>query len=252
MKHKAKIISWNDINPDQVQNLMELLDLTKIKEFLADIFNLQNYQTNLKQQIELDLFVNAVKFAQDHRFSPTQLSTFVSILKQMHETCIETPFGNMEEVFEYLKDLLICHSVDRPPYSSELYTVDEINIISQYVINTYIRHFKMYKYVFTPLVKLNLVMKYVGEPEDAEAEPTPETILGEEKVQEQIIDVAPQEEQEPVEEEENPAKDCLRNLIVKVLHEEIQNVMQAFQSQLNEPTEAPKRKEENKKKGSKK
>lgn len=253
MKHKAKILIWNDLSSEQVENLMKFQKIPQIKVFLAEVFDLQNYKTNLKQQIELDLYVHAVKFAQDQRFNPQQLSTFVSIIRQVHKTSIETPFGNLEEVFQYFKDLLLCHSVNRPPYSSELFTVDEVHFISQYVINTYIRHFKMYKYVFTSQVKLNLVIKYIGEPEiiqSQEIEPISETVLGEEKLE--TSELSHFEEQETIEEKENPAKTCLKNLIMDVLQDEIQMLLHSFSTQSSGTEEVPKRKEENTKKGSKK
>ena len=40
----------------------------------------------------------------------------------------------------------------RPPFSIDLFNADEVSKITDYVLNTYFRHFKMYKYVFTPLV----------------------------------------------------------------------------------------------------
>lgn len=103
---------------------------------------------------------------------------------------LETPFGNLDQTFSYFKDLLLCHAVNvsdkcvqiyervvlhvcinvlflrfrysvlsninqffqRPPHSIELFTPDEIRKITEYTVNTYFRHFKMYKYAFTPLV----------------------------------------------------------------------------------------------------
>lgn len=46
----------------------------------------------------------------------------------------------------------INHLFQRPPHSIELFTPDEIRKITEYTVNTYFRHFKMYKYAFTPLV----------------------------------------------------------------------------------------------------
>ncbi len=64
----------------------------------------------------------------------------------------------------YLNELLhqypmtqeICDDViplsQRPPHSIELFSADQVRLVSEYVVNTYFRHFKMYKYAFTPLV----------------------------------------------------------------------------------------------------
>ena len=43
-------------------------------------------------------------------------------------------------------------SVQRPPFSIDLFGANEVRKIVEYVINTYFRHFKLYKYAFTPRV----------------------------------------------------------------------------------------------------
>lgn len=52
----------------------------------------------------------------------------------------------------------------RPPFSIELFSPDQVKLITEYTINTYFRHFKMYKYAFTPQVKLDLGITYEGIP----------------------------------------------------------------------------------------
>jgi len=42
--------------------------------------------------------------------------------------------------------------VQRPPFSIDLFGANEVRKIVEYVINTYFRHFKLYKYAFTPRV----------------------------------------------------------------------------------------------------
>lgn len=44
-------------------------------------------------------------------------------------------------------------SLQRPPFSIDLFTPDNVKVISEYVINTYFRNFKLYKYIFTSQVK---------------------------------------------------------------------------------------------------
>lgn len=40
----------------------------------------------------------------------------------------------------------------RPPFSIDLFSQEQLALISDYVVNTYFRHFKLYKYAFTPQV----------------------------------------------------------------------------------------------------
>lgn len=58
--------------------------------------------------------------------------------------------------YMYKYNCIVKHQLffQRPPHSIELFTPDEIRKITEYTVNTYFRHFKMYKYAFTPLVSL--------------------------------------------------------------------------------------------------
>ncbi|XP_072273120.1 cilia- and flagella-associated protein 119 [Pyxicephalus adspersus] len=84
-------------------------------------------------------------------------------MKETHNVCVETSLGNVEETYQFFKELLLCHAIHRPPFSIALFTQQQILHISDYVMNTYFRHFKLYKFVFTPQVCLDLTISYENE-----------------------------------------------------------------------------------------
>lgn len=93
-----------------------------------------------------------------------------------------TPLNNVENCLKYCKELLLCHSVrvcrpvfdlvrglisvhfpkrwllvcasQRPPFSINLFSLGEVTTILKYISNNYLRHYKFYKYVFTPQVHI--------------------------------------------------------------------------------------------------
>ncbi|KAJ8312902.1 hypothetical protein KUTeg_010275 [Tegillarca granosa] len=79
---------------------------------MADIFHLDDHKENLKSGIVMDLYFYTLEFAKDNNFSKEKISAFFSIIKKTHEVCIETPFGNVEQTFNYFKELLLCHAVN--------------------------------------------------------------------------------------------------------------------------------------------
>ncbi|XP_014787651.1 cilia- and flagella-associated protein 119 [Octopus bimaculoides] len=166
--HTATIVVWNDLDLENSESLLEAPTLKDVKEILAEIFKLYNYATVQKEGILLNLYTYAVQFAREEDFTNEQLSAYFSIVKRVHEVCVESPFGNLEETFTYFKDLLVSHSVCRPPFSIELFSSEEIKKISDHVIKTYFRHFKLYKFAFTQQVRLDLVLNYTG-PSDSDA-----------------------------------------------------------------------------------
>lgn len=259
-RHKAKIVVWADLTVDAVDRLNESLNADHIKQVLADIFMLDNYKENLKLGIIMDLYYYTLQYARQMNFTPEKTSAFFSIVKKVFEVCIETPFGNLDHTFEYFKDLIHCHSINRPPYSIELFTPDEVRKITEYTINTFFRHFKMYKYAFTPLVRLDLAVNYIGmppspPPSEGEIEqdnnPTdggdnllkvPETPGGDE---------SPQDDDKEDDEERLAAREELKGIVKNFLLSEskkiegtvenqVKNVVDALNNKIDTLTDVPK------------
>lgn len=55
----------------------------------------------------------------------------------------------MDRSFENFKELLLTHSVQRPPFSIGLFTFTEMKAIMAWALDTYYRHYKLYMYAFT-------------------------------------------------------------------------------------------------------
>nr|XP_032619079.1 coiled-coil domain-containing protein 189 isoform X3 [Chelonoidis abingdonii] len=81
----------------------------------------------------------------------------------------------------------------RPPFSIDLFSQEQLALMSDYVVNTYFRHFKLYKYAFTPQVRLDISLSYVGMPEP-ELEPAAE--LAGELAESVMVPVPPAQEEE--------------------------------------------------------
>lgn len=54
---------------------------------------------------------------------------------------------SITESFTLFKQLLIEHAVHRPPFSTEIFNTQDAQLISNYLFNTYYKHYKMYQYV---------------------------------------------------------------------------------------------------------
>ncbi|KAL3856756.1 hypothetical protein ACJMK2_011477 [Sinanodonta woodiana] len=233
--HKAKVCVWADLTVDDLDRVNESLNADHIKQVLADIFHLDDYKENLKTGIVMDLYYYTLQFARDNAFSKEQTSTLFSIIKKTHEVCIETPFGNIDQTFNYFKELVLCHAVNRPPHSIELFTADHVRMITEYTVNTYFRHFKMYKYAFTPLVRLDLTLSYVGIPETPPPSEADEPDAGLEAEQGELTGdsetpaVAPERPTEP---EESPERKELRTMIQTYLTEEVKKIKASVDSHL--------------------
>lgn len=49
--------------------------------------------------------------------------------------------------------LLCAASPQRPPFSINIFSFEEVGCILKYIHNSYVRHYKLYKYIFTKQVR---------------------------------------------------------------------------------------------------
>ncbi|CAF2532981.1 unnamed protein product [Rotaria sp. Silwood2] len=237
---KPTIVVWTDLSHDQVRKLEELNDAESINNFFIKIFNLE--PNTKRTTILCDLYYYALNFARTNKFNHEQISTFISIIKRVHEMCIQTPFANMEETYKYFKGLVLKHSLSRPPHSLRIFTVDGTKQITDYIVDTYFRHYKMYKFIFTPTIDFNLNLTYDGmtraipKTEDEEQEHV--TITETEDVN-TIIDDEEKQSQQQEKHEENPQLIEVRKLIQTYVKEEIKKMQTTTDEQevLRPPTE---------------
>ncbi|XP_028423469.1 cilia- and flagella-associated protein 119 isoform X2 [Perca flavescens] len=153
---KAKVMLWTDVGYHDMEEIDKMHSIPDLESaFRVDLLE-------PKRGVLLELYVQAVLFCRECNFIKEQTSALLSIIKSIHEANIETPLDNIEQCFKYCKELLLCHSVRRPPFSINLFSSEEVNCILKYIHNGYVRHYKLYKYIFTPQVKLDLSLTYSG------------------------------------------------------------------------------------------
>ncbi|CAM9956977.1 unnamed protein product [Lampetra fluviatilis] len=170
-EHKARICLWADLTVNNMDLLEQAVTAHQLRETLSDVLGLRQHMDEERTKVELDLYFYTVQFAREHNFNKEQTSALFTIVKRTHEVCTETPLGNLEQCFSYFRELVLCHAVRRPPFSIDLFNAEEVKLIIDYVVNTYFRHYKLYKYVFTPTVRLDLSISYTGLDEESPSSP---------------------------------------------------------------------------------
>nr|XP_056718995.1 cilia- and flagella-associated protein 119 [Euleptes europaea] len=221
-QHKAKICMWKYLDVHSMDLIDKAQTTDELKSLLSEFFSLQDFPSNPRSAILLDLYFYCIHFCRDQGFNREQTSAFFSIVKDTHEACVETPLPNVEECYNYFTELVFCHSIRRPPFSIDLFSQDQLLAITDYVINTYFRHLKLYKYAFTPQVRLDISFSYIGMPEPKEEEPA-------ESSEPPISPL--QEEDEEAAAVEDPTA-ALREYISAQLNQELAQLRQSVEQRL--------------------
>ncbi|XP_017370987.1 coiled-coil domain-containing protein 189 isoform X1 [Cebus imitator] len=159
---RPRICMWKYLDIHSMHQLEKTTNAEEMREVLAELLELGHPEQSLRDAITLDLFCHMLIFCRQQDFSLEQTSAACAMLQDLHKACIATPLGNVEECYRYFTSVLFCHGVRRPPFSIDLFKEEQLLALEDYVVNTYFRHFKLYKYVFTSQVRLDLSLTYMG------------------------------------------------------------------------------------------
>lgn len=97
----------------------------------------------------LDLYGHLVLFSKASQLPPFKTSTLVGIVHHVHQTSMCGRYTRAES-YDLLRQLVVQHSVHRPPYSTMVFNIREVQDIDTYLMTTYYRHYKMYVFCFVP------------------------------------------------------------------------------------------------------
>ncbi|XP_050021899.1 cilia- and flagella-associated protein 119 isoform X3 [Alexandromys fortis] len=221
---QPRICMWKYLDLHSMHRLEKAATVEEMREYgvLAELLELGYPEQSLRDAVILDLFSYALIFCREQGFSLEQTSAACALLQDLHKACIATPLGNVEECYRYFTSVLFCHGVRE----------EQLLALADYVVNTYFRHFKLYKYVFTPQVRLDLSLTYMGLqlPKSEEKE-------GEEAVEQ----AATPQEQEPeteIQPEQQPSEVCILQTYIKTqLSKELRQLQQLVEERLKESEE---------------
>ncbi|XP_073684207.1 cilia- and flagella-associated protein 119 [Garra rufa] len=168
---RARVLLWADLKHSDMEEIEKSNSKPEMERILCRAL-LASDVAQPKQRVLLELYTNLVWFCKEQDFNREQTSVLISIFKNVHQFNTETPLNNTDQCFTYCSELLLCHSVRRPPFSIDLFSSEQVTQILFYFINTYMRHYFLYKYIFTPEVQLDISLSYIGIPEDTDIDKT--------------------------------------------------------------------------------
>jgi len=98
-------------------------------------------------------------FCKETGFQPAKTSTFLAIAKRIidADNSSNSPARTMKSSFLEFKELLLSHAVERPPHNACVFSVDDVSSATEYMLNAYFRHYKLYQYIFTSRLQVTLV-----------------------------------------------------------------------------------------------
>nr|CCC93695.1 conserved hypothetical protein [Trypanosoma congolense IL3000] len=164
----AQSLVWRYLNPEDTYRCVNAVNVAAIRHVLLEIdetaggafINLSRYNKG-QQMILLDMFAHLILFTKTCSMSLEKVSTIVGIMLQLHETSMTNHYTRAQS-YHRLRELMLVHSVPRPPFSCGIFTVADVQNIDEYLLHSYFRHYKMYFYTFVPQRLVNIYSMNVG------------------------------------------------------------------------------------------
>ena len=128
-------------------------------------------QASNKAVVEQFMDLNC-DFAVKQKFCEKKLSCFLELMHYVLGQLLNEKITE-DKAYECFKELLLRHSIQRPPFSLAIFTLADVKEIDLFAQDTSFRHFDMYAYVLTERAMLCLKTNPIlarGEPAMAELE----------------------------------------------------------------------------------
>lgn len=161
-KPKSRIKQiWCMFNPVSEEAARGLLDShlspSEEKAQLSKAFNLDQITEDSIRFLLLELYHKMLVFGKSRvpPFDPRKLSTLLGILDVSVRKAMRKDISQ-QKFYEMFKQLLLMHSVQRPPYSLCVFSADDLRTVADFFVEDVYRFYPLYHFLFHPRYETTL------------------------------------------------------------------------------------------------
>lgn len=155
LEQKQRVMAFTDVPREEMAEMRRCKTREEVKALLMKCMRISN-EDGFQSEILGEFHFHNFGFCQKQCFSDEQASTLLSIMRLLHQRSVADSKMSIQDAFVLFRELMDSHSVQRPPYSVGVFSTAEQAAISDYVAETFFRHFKMYQYVYVKSKELHL------------------------------------------------------------------------------------------------
>ncbi|EAS01879.1 hypothetical protein TTHERM_00785860 (macronuclear) [Tetrahymena thermophila SB210] len=134
-------------------------DIEYLKKQFKNIFDAYieklEYEDREIPILFLDFIVQMFLFALSQDFNFKKTTTLIEICYNVYSESFNKRLSS-EKSLNLLKQILVRHSLFRPPVSILVFDLDEIKKINNFMLHNFYRHYEMYLFANTPFVNLEI------------------------------------------------------------------------------------------------
>ena len=127
------------------------------KDYVSSIYfnEIEAFKQEELTTIFLDYMYNNFEFSLQSQYPLEKISCFLEISQKIfHES-----FKNRlpyEKSFDLFRDVIVQHSLFRPPHSILVFNLEEIKNITDFFLSTFYKHYTLYILAYTPIINMEI------------------------------------------------------------------------------------------------
>jgi hypothetical protein len=149
--------TYSLLNDSQYQELEATHDPSALRSLLCAQLQI-SYDNERKQKIIGDFLFYGYAFCKEQAFNSEKTCCFLSILCTLffQDTESKSAANTIASSYEWFQATLKRHCVDMIPNSIKVFEELEARYILDYVMDSYYRHYRLYKYIFGNKIRLQI------------------------------------------------------------------------------------------------
>jgi len=112
-----RFLDWEALNEQQINLLEKTIVAVEVKSLLENYMKIP-YESGPKRDIAVDFHFHNYAFCKERAFDARRIAAFMSIMNDvfLRDTSSSSPLSKAKDSFAYFRNLLLRHSVQRPPH----------------------------------------------------------------------------------------------------------------------------------------
>jgi len=149
-------LTFSDLTQASLGELAVAESKAEVKRLLSRFLAIDQDE-GMRTEIMADMYYHLYAFCRSKSLNAEKTSTILSIAKRLLEDSIAQRLP-IEEAYDVFKRLLLKHCVQRPPWSVSVFTYEDVRAITEYMHETFFRHYRLYCYVYVTHCNLDMEM----------------------------------------------------------------------------------------------
>lgn len=163
-RNNPRFFVFRNVQPEHLDELLEATNKRISQQIVQQIFSAYINQLSDERPQEafesrvaifVDLILHSYQFARKRKYANDKISCLMDLTHETFRAAMSNRLSE-EKAFGVFKELLLRHSLFRPPHSSNTFTLEEVKEILDFFQVSFFRNYGFYVKTFQPAIDFEI------------------------------------------------------------------------------------------------